>query len=258
MVLTWGLLWLISSFTVIHGELPQVTFLTEGKIGLASDHWLLSLQLDIQPYAQAIIKIEEDLELFKISVQQRLSGYLPSSPNISDHTPFETTVLSLAHVIGSELTKFGDDVTALKTVYHSIQVAFLQPGSPNSVTSKQKGKINKWEEATSRLRAAPVNATRQMIRTIGKAKRQEISLNRRQKARETGGPIRIMDSPARRDEDNNQRRRTKRSAILGFLSPILSSLFGLPSEGSWKMAQRNLKRLHDTNQALQEALGQTL
>ena len=240
-----------------------MTFLTEGKIGLASYHWLLSLQLDIQPYAQAIIKIEEDLELFKISVEQKLSGYLPSSPNISNHTPFEATVLSLAHVIGSELTKFGDDVTALKTVYHSIQVAFLQPGSPNSVTSKQKRKINNWEEATSRLRAAPVNATtakmkRQMIRTIGKAKRQEIRLNKRQKTRETGDSIRIMDPPDRRDIDHNKQRRTKRSAILGFLSPVLSALFGLPSEGSWKMAQRNLKRLHDTNQALQEALGQTL
>ena len=128
-------------------------------------------------------------------------------------------------------------------------------------------KIDDWEEATSSLHAAPVNETtgklkRQMIRLVGKAKRQEIRLNRRHReryeARLVGGPTLSTEPPTRSGAHAPVQPRVRRSAILGFLSPVLSTLFGLPSEGSWKMAQRNLKRLHNTNEALRAALGQTL
>ena len=46
--------------------------------------------------------------------------------------------------------------------------------------------------------------------------------------------------------------------ILGFLSPLISGLFETPSEASWKLAQRNLRTLHQTTEALPSSLGKTL
>ena len=49
-----------------------------------------------------------------------------------------------------------------------------------------------------------------------------------------------------------------RRSLLGFLSPALSAIFGIPSEASWKLAQSNLKNLHQTTEALKSSLGCTL
>ena len=55
----------------------------------------------------------------------------------------------------------------------------------------------------------------------------------------------------------NSKARSKRS-IFGWLSPVISSLFGTPSEQSWKLAQQNLRNLHETTEALRQSLGHTL
>ena len=243
-----------------------MTFLRDSDIALASNHWLLSLSLDVQPYAQVIIKLEADLVLFKTSVEQKLAQYMPRTNKTVDHTPFEATDASLVHMIKHEIAKFGDDVAALKIMYHSVEVAFLQPemDDPDYV---MRGRIANWADATSKLHEPSLNQTsslkakRQVMKTMARATRQEYRDQRRRLrsgTRQVDATADLNGGPAPREPSVGQPARSKRSAILGFLSPILSTLFGLPSEGSWKMAQRNLRRLHDTNEALREALGQTL
>ena len=139
----------------ISASLPEVTFVSEGEIALASSHWLLSMNIDIRPYAKIIVQLDSRLAEFKENTRENLAEFLPSRGNQSEFTSFEASVVTLANLMERELSKFGDDIVTLKAVYHSILIAFLQTNATNSkqlLSSEEGDLVRQWENPTSELK----------------------------------------------------------------------------------------------------------
>ena len=119
-MVTLGFIWLMAVTVGVGAGLPEVTFVSEGEIALASSHWLLSMQVDIQSYAHIITQLDNELAEFRINTRENLAEFLPTSGDKTEFTEFEATVLALANLMERELNKFGDDIVTLKLYRSSL------------------------------------------------------------------------------------------------------------------------------------------
>ena len=223
---------LFSTCALAEDKLPEVKFLPDGRVTLASTHWLLSLKIDIYPHGRQIGLLRQELSYFHESVRQQLAPYLDNDSN--NHT--DILLNSLYHVIESELAKFDVEIDMLRLLYKTIATSFLTPLSTGE--DDVWGVIDDDGESDE-------DATAQMGDT--NEEMQEAEFNEDYFDFNESIPNPPTKQPGR-----------QKRAILGFLGPIISGLFGTPSEASWKLAQRNLRTLHQTTEALQSSLGQTL
>ena len=225
-----SLLWFrLGCYARAEDRLPEVNFIPDGRVTLASAHWLLSLKFDIAPYGKQIGLLQRELDYFHKSVQIQLAPYLDE--NSENQT--NLLIYSLYHVIEEELDKFSYETDMLRLLYRTIEVSFLVPSVADGVVND--GAVS-WDDE------------------IGD---DVIGIDDDVEGQGDAFDEGYFDYSDGTDTPTAPSSREKRS-LLGFLSPILSGLFGTPSEASWKLAQRNLRNLHQTTEALKSSLGQTL
>ena len=226
-------LWtLLSTCALAEDKLPEVKFLPDGRVTLASSHWLLSLKIDIYPHGRQIGLLRQELNYFHESVRQQLTPYLDNDSN--NHT--DILLNSLYHVIESELAKFDVELDMLRLLYKTIATSFLTP--LNTGEDDVWGVVDDDGESDEDAGAQ-----------IG---------DNNEGGQETEFDEEYFDFDESMSSPPTEQPGREKRAIFGFLSPIISGLFGTPSEASWKLAQRNLRTLHQTTDALRSSLGQTL
>ena len=264
--------------------LPDVVFLSQGQVSLATSHWLLSLKIDIGPYGRQIQLLQQELDSFHASIQVQLAPYL--GVPASNSTELHFTAMSLYHVIVTELLKFQSEMTLLQQLHRSIAISFLESVTPESEGEGGHDAVGSSHTAHWVPNSDHVSATedgtdldQETNSTYGAGDDGDTYEYHDYEYVDTGANY-VGKEDTREDgyQPNpfnyyygdmdaflstyhgrlKQSPKHVKRALLGWLSPVIAGLFGTPSEQTWQLAQANLKTLHKTSEALRQALGHTL
>ena len=109
-------------------KLPIVTFEPQGEIDTASSHWLLHLQIDLEPYEMQLESLEAELKRFGRAIGTQMEQFILEKngtiPTLRD------LALATQDVLLEELNQYLIEVDLLKQLYEDITILFLGKGLP--------------------------------------------------------------------------------------------------------------------------------
>ena len=221
-------------------SLPTVDFYSRGNIVLADSHWLLSLVIDLEPYRDTLDILSRDLREFRATLDTQMTPFVTS--HVSNISSINDVASSLYGVLHKELSRFEDEVVLLQQLYRDVCMLFLN--------SKASFRVKGGRES----------------------KRRGTQNNRRVSSEVESDNDSISDSDNEENEEffsdlelgtrgmNTHRETSNRSkrGILGFLGPLFSAMFDLPSERDFTIMKTNLESMFRDTKELRKTMLITL
>ena len=218
-------------------SLPTVDFYSRGNIVLADSHWLLSLVIDLGPYRETLDTLSRDLRGFRATLDTQMAPFVTS--HVSNTSSIHEVASGVYDVLHKELNRFESEVVLLQQLYRDVCMLFLN------------------SKAGFRVKG-------------GRGSKRRGSQNSRR-----GSSEEESDNEGRSDSDNEENffdlelgtrgatthretlTRSKRG-ILGFLGPLFSAMFDLPSERDFTIMRTNVESMFRDTKELRNSMLTTL
>ena len=228
-------------------------FYDRGSVTLAESHWMLSLMVDLKPYAVKLADLIGEISQFKTTMKRQFAPLLVNTSSVY------TAATSTYAVLLQEIRRFTDETRLVVQLYDDICLMFLHMGGKTRARGERSDLSPDSDELDD------------FVDELGLEFGDELDFDYDDYSTVDEDLLDAYSPPiftATVDEELldayspptfsvPDRKRHKRG-ILGFMGPMVSEVFDLPSERDFTIMQANVHSLHKDTKELRAAMSNSL